>query len=208
MKFSLLPKENVFFLLLEQLVGNAEKAVKLFKELIYSWSPSHPALKSLEDLEHECDQIVHEIMVKLNKTFITPIDREDIHLLTKTTDDVIDIVQSLSVRMVLFQVRDITDDLKEMTTILEKTVTLLVQAFPLIKDLKDPKELFEICIQIHTLENEGDRHFEKSLGKLFLNASDPLEVIKWKEIYNFLETAIDTCEDIADIIWGITVKYG
>lgn len=208
MKFSLLPKANVFFRLLTQLTINAEKTVELFKELVYSWNPSHPALQNIKNLEHESDLIVHEIMVRLNKSFITPIDREDIHLLTKTMDDVIDTIHALSERMVLFQVRSITDDLKEMTTILEKTVALLVRLVPLIKDIKDPKEIFELCIQVHTLENEGDRHFEKSLGQLFLNAPDPLEVIKWKEIYDFLETAIDTCEDIADIIWGITVKYG
>ena len=208
MKFSLLPKESIFFQLLEQLSIKAGKAIKLFRELIESWSHSHPALQSLKDLEHDCDQIVHEIMVKLNKTFVTPIDREDIHHLTKKMDDVVDIIQALSERMVLFQVRMVTSDLKEMTTVLEEAIDILVIAISQIRDLKDSKHLLELCIQIHTLENQGDRLFEKALGILFLNALDPLEVIKWKEIYDFLEKAIDICEDIADIIWGIVVKYG
>lgn len=208
MKFSLLPKESIFYQLLEQLAVKSEIAVKLFKELIESWNHSHPALQKLKDLEHECDQIVHEIMVKLNKTFVTPIDREDIHHLTKKMDDVVDIIHALSERMVLFQIQSVTNDLKEMISVLEEAVSILVAAISQIKDLKDSNKIFELCIQIHTLENRGDRLFEKALGKLFLNTTDSLEVIKWKEIYDFLERGIDTCEDIADIIWGIVVKYG
>jgi uncharacterized protein len=208
MKFSLLPKENVFYQLLETLSTKAELAVQLFKKLIDEWNHAHPLLQDLKDLEHECDQIVHEIMVKLNKTFVTPIDREDIHHLAKKIDDLIDILQSLSERMVLFQVQSIEQDLKEMTIVLEKSISILVHIVPKIRDLSDSNVLFESCIQIHTLENEGDRIYETALGKLFLPARDPLDVIKWKEIYDFLESAIDTSEDIADILWGIAVKYG
>lgn len=208
MRLSLLPKENIFYQLLEQLAVNAEKTVKLFKELITNWNHTHPALQHLEDLEHACDQIVHEIMVKLNKTFVTPIDREDIHHLTKKMDDVVDIIQALSKRMLLFQVRTVTADLKEMTEVLEEAVEIMVIAIHQIKNIKDGDKLLELCVQMHTLENRGDLLFEKTLGKIFLNATDPLEVIKWKEIYDFLERAIDTCEDIADIIWGIVAKYG
>lgn len=208
MKFSLLPREKIFYELLEKLVVKAEAAVKLFKVLIESWDSSHTNIQVIKDLEHECDQIVHEIMVKLNKTFVTPIDREDIHLLAKKIDDLVDIVQALSKRMVLFQIQGVTDDLKEMTVILEKSAAIVVIAIQKIRDLKDPREIFELCIQINTLEHEGDRVFEKALGKLFQNAADPLDVIKWKEIYDFLELAIDKCEDISDIIWGIVVKYG
>src|SRR6185503_11220048 len=125
MKFSLLPKEDLFYQLLERLAGKGEEAIKLFRELIGSWNHSHPALQSLKDLEHDCDQIVHEIMVTLNKTFVTPIDREDIQHLTKKMDDVVDIIQSLSERLLLFQVRSITDDLKEMTVILDKAIALI-----------------------------------------------------------------------------------
>lgn len=208
MKFSFLPRENIFYQLLERLSVKAEEAVKLFGLLLTAWDRSHPALEELRNLEHGCDQIVHEIMVRLNKTFITPIDREDIHHLTKKIDDLADNVQALSERMALFQVKAITDDLKEMAAVLEKAAGLIVTIVSKIKKIKDPNEILELCIQIHTLENQGDRLFEKALGKLFLNAADPLEVIKWKEIYDFLERAIDTCEDIADITWGIVVKYG
>lgn len=208
MKFSLMPKASIFYQLLERLAVNAEKSVQLFKELIGSWNHAHPALQQLKDLEHDCDKIVHEIMVKLNKNFVTPIDREDIHHLAKEMDDVVDIVQGLSQRMVLFQVNSITSELKEMSSVLEEAIAIIVICVSQIKDLKEPSKLFELCIQVHTLENRGDRLFEIALGKLFDKGTDPLEVIKWKEIYSFLERGIDTCEDIADVIWGIVIKYG
>lgn len=208
MKFSLFPKEKVFYHLLEKLVLNAEKAVKLFKDTIESWHLSHPGVHGIKDLEHECDQIVHEIMVKLNKSFVTPIDREDIHFLSKKIDDVVDTVHALSTRMVLFQIKSVTEDLKEMAAILEKAISVVVILVQKIRDLEDSQELFDYCIQIHTLENQGDRLFEGALGKLFQTRADPLDVIKWKEIYDFSELAIDKCEDIADIIWGIVEKYG
>ncbi|MBX9922983.1 MAG: DUF47 family protein [Rhabdochlamydiaceae bacterium] len=210
MKFSLLPREALFYDLLGNLVCKAESAVKLFKELISSWDPSHPAIQELKDVEHACDQIVHEIMVKLNKTFITPIDREDIHSLAKKIDDLVDIVQALSKRMVLFNIQEISAHLTEMVVILEKSVVIVVAVVQKIREMKNTTEIFDLCIQIHTLENQGDRVFEKALGDLFQNANtaNSLDVIKWKEIYDFSELAIDKCEDIADVIWGIVVKYG
>lgn len=208
MKFNLLPKENLFYQLLEELAANVEKGIKLFKESLDSWTPSHPAVQNLKELEHKCDLIVHQIMIKLNKTFVTPIDREDIHELTKKLDDIVDIIHSLSERMSLFRVTTVTSELKEMTLVLEEAIALIVQGVSLIKTRKDSNKLVELCIRIHTLENQGDRLFEKALGALFLNDPQPLEVIKWKEIYDFLEQAIDTCEDVGDIIWGIVVKYG
>src|SRR3989339_1780513 len=113
MRFSLIPKEKAFYDLLEKLSCKAEESVKLFGTLILSWDSAHHAVKGLKDLEHECDLIVREIMVRLNKTFVTPIDREDIHLLAKKIDDLVDIVQALSKRMVLFQIQEVSDDLKE-----------------------------------------------------------------------------------------------
>lgn len=208
MRFSLLPREKIFYDLLEKLAGKAEEAMNLFKLLVESWSHSHSSIQALKDLEHECDLIVHEIMVKLNNTFITPIDREDIHLLAKEIDDLVDIIQTLSKRMVIFQIQEVSMDLKEMTTILEKSIVTVVVIVKKIRNLKKSHEILELCIQIHALENEGDRIFEQSLMNIFQNALDPLEVIKWKEIYDFLELAIDKCEDISDIIWGIVVKYG
>lgn len=208
MRFSLLPKEMIFYDLLEKLIITAREGMNLFTDLIENWSISHPSIPKIKDLEHECDLIVHEIMVKLNNTFVTPIDREDIHLLAKEIDDLIDIIHTLTTRLVIFQIQEITNELKEMTAILESSIEIIVILIKKIRSLKHSQEILEFCIQIHTLENEGDQVYEKSLAKIFQNESSSLEVIKWKEIYELIELSIDKCEDISDIIWGIVVKYG
>lgn len=208
MKFNLLPKTSHFFLLLEQLAVKASETSKIFQEMILSWETSRSKVQDIRRLEHECDLIVHEIMVRLNKTFITPIDREDIHGLTKKIDDLVDLFQALSERLLIFKIEEFSDTFKKMTAILESATHHVVALVQRLKALKASHELFELCIEIHNLENQGDRLFEHSLEELFQNPSDPFEVIKWKEIYDFLEKAIDKCEDIADILWGIAVKYG
>jgi predicted phosphate transport protein (TIGR00153 family) len=208
MRISFLPKEKSFYRLLEKLALQAEEAVKVFQALLESWRPHHPDLQTLKDIEHRCDQLVHEIMIKLNKTFVTPFDREDIHRLTKRIDDLADIAQAVSERLQLFEIQHVTKDLQEMTAVLGKAVGLVLSAIFKLSTPKQTKNILQCCVEINVLESEGDRIFERALGALFHEAKDPLEVIKWKEIYDSVELAIDRCEDIADILWGIVVKYG
>lgn len=208
MKLSLLPKERIFYDLLEKLAGKAEQGILLFKSLINSWDGQHFEIKELKELEHECDGIVQEIMLRLNKTFITPIDREDIHLLTNELDDLVDIIQTLSKRIDLFQIKEINEELKKMTVVLEKSLVIVVGLIKKMRSLKDSQAILEMCRQIHLLESEGDRIYEAALAGLFQGGFSAIEVIKWKEIYDFMELAIDKCEDISDVLWGIVVKYG
>lgn len=207
MKISLLPKEKIFYDHLEKLAAKLAEGMGMFQSLIHDFKKNHPAISGLENLEHDCDKIVHDIMVRLNKSFITPIDREDIHLLAKEMDDLVDIIQTLSKRMILFEINFITETFKEMAIILEKAIFIVVDLIKKIRSLKDISDILEKCIRIHELENEADVLFEKALGKLF-HTDNPIELIKWKEIYDFLERAVDKCEDISDVIWGIVVKYG
>jgi uncharacterized protein len=208
MRFSLLPRDRIFYQLLERLAETAEVTVKRFGEMTRTWTPSHQGVQEIRDLEHACDLIVHEIMIKLNKTFVTPFDREDIQELARKIDDLVDSLHALSERMVLFKIKHIRNELKEMAILLEEAMAHAVKAIRGIRNLKNTGAIHKDCIQIHTLENQGDRLFEKALGTLFEPGAEPLEVIKWKELYDFLETAVDECEDIADIVWGIVVKYG
>lgn len=208
MKFSLLPRENAFFHLLEKLSAKVEESALSFQELVFSWNPNHPNIQKLRDLEHECDAIVAEIMGKLNQTFITPIDREDILSLGKKTDDLIDIIQSLSERLLLFHIETIKDEFKEMTHLLTDSAKLVSRAMHRIKNKKEMSQLLDDCFAINTIENQADRIYEKALGALFLHPSDPIEVIKWKELFDSLEMSIDTAEHISAIIWGIGIKYG
>jgi predicted phosphate transport protein (TIGR00153 family) len=212
MQFNLLPKEKIFYDLLEKLAKLASESATLFRSLTESWQlddvETKKGCKRIKDLEHEGDAIVEAIMFKLNKSFITPIDREDIHRLATETDDLIDIIHALSERLVLFRIKEASMDLKQMAMIFEKSVELVCQAIHKIRDLRLPEGILQLCDQINELENRGDRAFESALSTLFNDARNPIDVIKWKEIYDFLEMGIDKSEDIADILGGICVKYG
>lgn len=208
MRFSLLPRERVFYQLLSELALKASKGAAIFKDLVDHWTLTDTRLQELVDLEHECDLIVHTIMMRLNKTFVTPIDREDIHHLAKKLDDLVDLAQGLSERMCLFGIQQVKPEFKEMTALFAEAAEKVSKATEMIERHMNSPEISKLCIEIHTIENKGDRIFEKALAALFRDGAEALDVIKNKEIYDFIERALDRCEDIADILWGIVVKYG
>jgi uncharacterized protein len=208
MAFSLIPREEKFFDLFDQQVRALEEAARLFLELVQDWNNKHPNIARLRDLEHECDMTTHEIMDRLNRTFVTPLDREDIHALAKELDDVVDIIQAISERLLLFNITKTTDDCLELAKIIEEAVANVSKAVQSIRDLKRPRRILDYCIEINRLENRGDRTSERAIGNLFDSSQDPMEVLKWKELYDSTESAIDKCEDIANIIEGIVVKHG
>jgi len=208
MAFSLIPKEEKFWDLFEQQAKSIEEAAHVFLDLAREWHDKHPGIARLRDLEHECDITTHEIMDKLNRTFVTPIDREDIHQLAKELDDVVDIIQAVSERMLLYNIAKTTDDLIELARTLEEAVVTVSKAVTAIRELNRPRRILDYCIEINRLENRGDRTSERAIGNLFDTNKDPMEVLKWKEIYDSTEGAIDKCEDIANIIEGIVVKHG
>jgi uncharacterized protein len=206
--FSLIPREEKFFDFFEQQAQWLKKAAALLKQLAAEWSPDHAALEQLREVEHECDITTHEIIDMLNRTFVTPIDREDIHQLAKEQDDVVDIIQAVSARMLLFRISASTKELLEMAEILEEAITNVTKAVSSIRDINRPRRILDLCIEINRLENRGDRTYERAIGELFNHSSDVLHVIKWKDIYDATEQAIDKCEDIANTIEGIVVKHG
>ncbi len=208
MSFSLIPKEEKFFELFETQAAHNVEAAKIFKALVNDWKLDSPAFDQLRDIEHEADITTHEIIDKLNRTFVTPLDREDIHELASEMDDVVDIIQSLSSRMFLYGVDHSTDDLKTMADILLQSCETIRKAVPLIRNMDESRRLLDYCIEINRLENAGDHAHDLALSKLFKTKPDPIEVIKWKEIYEVVEATIDRCEDIANVIEGIVVKHG
>ena len=208
MAFSLIPREEKFFDLFEaQAIHNVE-AAKLFRELARNWSLQSPIFDKLQDIEHEADISTHEIMDRLNRTFVTPIDREDIHSLAGEMDDVVDLIQSLASRMQLYRVDHSTDELAQMADCLFQATETVKKAVASLKDPSNQRRILDYCIEINRLENSGDHIFEVALGKLFSGKPDPLEVMKWKEIYEVTEQAIDKCEDIANVVESILVKQG
>jgi predicted phosphate transport protein (TIGR00153 family) len=208
MPFSLIPREEKFFDLLEEHAKGVEKGVALFREICHSWSPHHPGISGMKQLEHECDINTHEILDKLNRTFITPLDREDIHSLAKKLDDIIDNADKIATRMELFGIEKTTQELCELANVFHEAVIVVVKAVASIRDLKRPQRILDYCVEINRLEGSGDRIAEKAILNLFQKETNALEVIKWKEIYDLIEESIDMCEDVANIIEATVVKYG
>lgn len=208
MRFSFLPREEKFFDLLEEHAQGVLAGCELFLEIAKSWSPHHPGIHKMRELEHESDLTTHEIMDLLNRSFVTPIDREDIHQLAKQLDDVIDIANRIVVRMELFGIQSVTPAFIELTSILHDAQNVVVKAVGCVRELNRPQRLLDYCVEINRLENAGDRAAEKAIHQLFTSPHDALEVIKWKELYDFIEDGIDTCEDIANTLESIVVKYG
>lgn len=208
MAFSFIPKEEKFFDLFEQQAKSLQAGAKALTELVSDWSISHQGIARLKELEHECDITTHEIMDKLNRTFVTPLDREDIHHLATELDDVMDFIQAISSILVLFHIEKTSEDLIEMVKVLEEAVSNVSKAVSSIRDMNRPRRILDYCIEINRLENRADRMFELAIAKLFDNTRDPVEIIKWKEIYDTTETATDKCEDVANTIEGIVVKHG
>lgn len=208
MAFSLIPKEEKFFEMFEAQAAHNVDAAKVFKELAQNYSLQSPAFDRLRDIEHEADITTHEIIDKLNRTFVTPFDREDIHGLASEFDDVVDLIQSLSARMQLYRVSHSTEDLVQLADILWQSTENVRKAVIELKNPEKVRRLLDYCIEVNRLENAGDLALGVAIGKLFDGNPDPLTVIKWKEIYEVTETAIDKCEDVANIIEGIVVKQG
>jgi uncharacterized protein len=204
--FSLIPKDEKFFDILEEASENAIKAAQVFRDLVHDWSMTSPHIQKIRDLEHECDRMTHEIIDKLNRTFITPIDREDIHALASEIDDVVDILHATTDRMQLYRIDRGDPHLRKMAEVIVKATEVIEKAVKSLRDLSHTRRTLDFCIEVNRLENEGDALLKEALGELFSKPQDVLDILKWKEIYEATEYATDKCEDIANVIEGIVVK--
>lgn len=206
MAWSLIPKEEKFFELFEEQAAHNVAAAKVFREMANKWSREVGSFDRLRDIEHEADITCHDIYDKLNRTFVTPFDREDIRELAGELDTVTDLIESVAQRMYLYQIDKSTEDLVQLTDILWQATENVRKA---IKELQNPEKsrhVMDYCIEVNRLENAGDHALGVAIGKLFQGKPDPLEVMKWKEIYETVEEAIDKCEDIAHTLETILVK--
>lgn len=208
MKFSLIPRDEKFFALLSEHAENVASGVALFSRLLKEWSLDHEGIQKLKDQERECDMTTHEIINKLNRTFVTPIDREDILKLAKQLDDIIDNAYHIVTRMRLYGIEKVNEEALNLARILEETVAVVVKAVNSISDLSRPQRIMDYCVEINRLENLGDLANEKAIQNLFQNQKNAIEIVKWKDIYDLIEDTIDTCEDVANTLESIVVKYG
>ena len=203
--FKLIPKEARFFALFEQLAELVLKASTTLHEAVNDYRTLPEKAKQLERLEHDADQVTHEIMAKLNSTFITPIDREDIHRLATALDDVVDFIEGATEHMILFKIQEPTLPFKQLAEVVLRQAREIHQMIPRLKNLRHADILVH-CIEVNRLENEGDRVHREAVADLFEKRGDPLEVMKWRDLYDILETATDKCEDVAVAIEGIFLK--
>ena len=202
------PKELKFFDQFELSAQNLLKGAKEFLNLLENYQAQglNERIETLRVIEHEGDIITHETIEKLNTTFLTPIDREDIHALISKLDDVLDFIESSAVRMQMFKISCPTEQSIKLTVVLYKAVEQVVEAISGLRNIKQPDSIIRHCIEINRLENEGDIIQRTAIADLFECCIDPIEIIKWKEIYENIETAIDKCEDVANVIEGIVLK--
>jgi uncharacterized protein len=202
----LLPKEEKFFDYFDSASEKMIRGIRLFKEMMRDLSNAEEKAKQIKAVEHEADRITHETVSGLHKTFITPIDRESIYALITKMDDVLDLIDSTSERIFLYKIKTSTLESMALIEVLEQAVEQVAKGISGLRDLKNSSSILNICIEINRLENEGDRTFRNALSVLFSSSYDPIEIIKWKDIYETLEEAIDRCEDVANVLEGIVVE--
>lgn len=205
-KFPFLPKTVDFFDLFERssanLVVAAEKLVDLFED----FRDVELKTKHMKELEHEGDFITHEIMRSLHSTFVTPIDREDIALLGQRLDDVIDLMDAAAIKIMIYRVSQPTQKAKDLAAIILKITYKVNEIMPLLRRSSKYKEILEQCVEINRLENEADEVLHSALVDLFDNNQNVLDIIKWREIYEHLESATDRGEDVANVLEAIVLK--
>ncbi len=206
-KFSLIPKERKFFALFEQSSQNAVKVAHQLKDLVYVWENVKERVGIINDLEHQGDAITHQVFEQLHRSVITPFDREDIALLAHSVDDLTDFMHAAADAMLLYKVGQPTKRAKQLIDIVLQTVTEVDKAVSEIHDRSGRTHILERCVEVNRLENLADNIFRSAMAELFDDASDLASVIKWREIFTHMESVIDRCEDVADILEGVAIKY-
>ncbi|TET74052.1 MAG: DUF47 domain-containing protein [Dehalococcoidia bacterium] len=205
--FSIMPREPKFFDLFERSVANVATAAKELANFFENYTNVPQKVARMTELEHNGDAITHQIMEQLHRTFVTPLDREDIALLTENLDDVMDLMEGAANAMLLYRIEQPTSRARELASILVAMTDELVIAVPLLRNRSKMKEILEHCVEINRLENEADAIVRFALAELF-DGTPITEVIKWREIYEHLETAVDKGEDVANVLEGVVLKHG
>ncbi|MEE9172018.1 MAG: DUF47 family protein [candidate division NC10 bacterium] len=202
--FRFIPRDEKFFDLFEVSALNIREAAVALKGMVESDGGFDTWWKQIEEYEHTGDRITHDLIRKLNQTFITPLDREDIHQLASGLDDVVDLIEAAATRMALYKIERVTAEGKHLAELIHQMTEEIVLA---VQKLKDFQGILSHCVEINRLENVADRVSRDAIAALFTEGHDPIEIIKWKEIYETLETATDRCEDVADVLERIVLKH-
>lgn len=204
--FSLLPKDDVFFGLFEKSAFNAHQCAQALVDLLERFDDLPTRQRLIHELEHTGDALTHETIERLNKTFITPLDREDIHELVCRIDDVVDLIDTAVDRIGLFKIEKPLDEARQLAACLLRATALIRDLMPQLRKGGDLSSVRRSVLEVHRLESEADRIEHAALAKLFEHQDQPVLIIKWMNIIETLEAATDRCEDVANVIEGIVLK--
>ena len=202
----LFPKEEIFFDYFDELAEKIEDGSNLFLEMAQTRDYSDAKVARLKEIEHEADAITHKTHERMHKTFLMPMDREDIYALVNSMDNIMDIIESTAVIINLYKVKNLSDAIIKQAQILNDTTKKGKSIIRALRNMKNSEEILAGCVEIHTLENAGDIVLRTTIANLFENEKDAIELVKWKEIIELLEEAIDACEKVSNIVEGIILK--
>lgn len=204
MPFQVIPRGKDFYELFERAAGGVADAASQLAKLLADFDDPETAHSDLRQLEHEGDEITHQILRELNTSFVTPFDREDIHQLASGLDDILDGIEAVADMFVLHNIKQPLPEMRQQGDVLQRAAEQLRQA---MSDLRNLRGLEEHWVEINRLENEGDRVYRKTVAALFSGDYKAMDVLKWKDIVDQLERAIDDCEDVANILESIVLKH-
>ncbi len=205
--FPFIPKEESFFGLFEQSTRNMVKAAEKLQGMLDTCGDVVKSVAEITELEHQGDNITHQIIAQLHRTFVTPFDREDIALLAHTLDDVTDLIHSAADAILIYKIECPTLRAKELADIIVQASFEVEKVMPQLRRRAEMKQVLERCVEINRLENIADRVFRAAMAELFDDDIDIAQVIKWREIYEYMEAATDRCEDVANVLEGVALKY-
>jgi uncharacterized protein len=203
--FRLIPREEKFYQDFQALADELHRGALLLEQMLEPERPAWAKAEEINEVEHKCDLITHEIIQRLNRTFVTPLDREDIHELARSLDDVMDAIDASATLVKLYRLESVRFGARELATIITASTTEVRLA---LDSLEKRKGVITHSVEINRLENEADRTHQEAVSRLFEDERDPLMVMKWKETLDFLEDATDRCEDVANVLEGVIVKNG
>ncbi len=201
----LLPRNEEFFDLFTDVATRNKEAAQHLRDL-FEAAPDRrtPIVEAIKRLEHEADQVTHEVVSRLDRTFITPLDREDIHQLASDLDDVMDAMDGTARRAQIFRLGVAPQGVRRLAEVIQRMVGVLAEA---VGRLKKGDDVMRFCVEAKQLEEEGDAIYHEALGQMFEKERDAIEIIKWKEIYDNLENTLDQAEDVANVVESITIKH-
>ena len=203
----LMPKSDDFFDDFEKLAAATVEGTRLFKELLDDFTQVGQRCHAIKQVEHRADEITHRAFERLHTQFITPFDRSEIHRLLSRIDDVIDLTDAASERLGLYQVGSIIPDARELAGVLVGAAEKMQEAVRGLRNMKDSSKILQSCREVNDYENRGDTLLRRALADLFNGGNDPIFVMKWKEILDFIEDAIDRTEDVANVIEGVVLEH-